>query len=44
VQSISAAVEEESAAMELIVQSADQLAKLAEDLRRSLARFVLTEN
>jgi len=43
VQSISAAVEEQSAAMELIVHSADQLAVLAEELRGSLARFVLTE-
>ncbi|KQL45693.1 chemotaxis protein [Brevibacillus choshinensis] len=44
VQSISAAVEEQSAAMELIVHSADQLAVLAEELRGSLATFVLTEN
>ncbi|MFD2370725.1 methyl-accepting chemotaxis protein [Brevibacillus sp. GCM10020057] len=43
VQSISAAVEEQSAAMELIVHSANQLAVLAEELRGSLARFILTE-
>ncbi|WNC13475.1 methyl-accepting chemotaxis protein [Brevibacillus brevis] len=43
VQTISAAVEEQSASMELIVRSADQLAALADELRGSLAAFVLAE-
>lgn len=41
VQSISSAVEEQSSAMEQIVQSTDHLAQLAEELRGSLAAFVL---
>lgn len=44
VQTISAALEEQSSSMELIVHSADQLALLAEELRSSLSSFILSES